>query len=229
MQINPLNNASLFFNGVSTGLSRKLAEKLLDMGARLFIIDSNTKALETFRHDLGDKLGNSVLYPVDEMNSFQIESAISKCYNGMKSFDCAVNNYLLPEGEMNILDCQIDYWNSILRINLAKIFSFLKYEISLMVGLNGGCIVNTFQSANSYAVEKNHAAFTLLNAVTGLTDITSKTFRKNKIGIYSFHPEVDNPFPEENNAAGKIDILKCIDNRAADEIVSLMERHYSKF
>lgn len=198
MSLDKLNNITLFYNGISSRFSYNLAYALINNGARLFITDTDSELLEKFRTELGNKIGNSVICSMSEGSAYQIESVISRCFEGMKTFTCAVNNYVLPESGLNLHDCTIDYWNSVFRTNMSGIFSFLKYELSLMVGFEKGCIINTFNPQLKSAAEQNHIVFTLLKAVTGLTEITAQTYGKNNIKIFSFYPDIKNLLPVEN-------------------------------
>ena len=198
MTINNLNNSSFFINGVSSQLSAAIAERLAGLGAKLFITDTDDEKLSDFKNVLNAGNANISTYHMRDMNSFQIEKSVGECFEKLKSFGCAINNYILPEADTNIIDCSIDYWNSFIKLNLSRFSAFLKYELSLMAGLKSGCIINTFTLANPVNMGECHATYTFLKAAMGLSEITSNTYKENKINIFSFYPE-EMVFLEEGN------------------------------
>jgi NAD(P)-dependent dehydrogenase (short-subunit alcohol dehydrogenase family) len=192
MQQNELNNVKIFYYGISSEFSIKLAEKLLQTGAILFITDANAMALEAFRKKYETFNGNSHFHRLLEDTPSQIEGSIVECFNKTKSFTCAINNFLIPDAKLNILDCSIDYWNSIFRTKMARFYTFIKYELSLMIGLRKGCLINTFNYPEMKIENDSHIVFAFLNSIIGLTESVGRTYSGAGIKISSYYPAIEN-------------------------------------
>ena len=195
MNFETLNNKSVFVNGASSFLGKRIAEALTCFDLKLFITDTNKEALQYFEHDFPDMIEPPITYQIKESNPFQIETSIDACFQNLKSIDYAVNNFTISNASSNILDCTNDYWNGLFRINLSKFFLFLKYELSLFIGLNNnGRIINTFSFSEGQIASDAHGICSILSSIAGLTEAVNCTYSKSGIKIYSFFPEIGNAF-----------------------------------
>ncbi len=204
---------SVYMHGITSLFSHSLAERFAKAGAAMFLTDPDINVLRriVYKMKLG---GKKEVLQLDEHDAYQIEYGINKAYSFLGSFDCAINNILLPEITTNIIDCSMDFYNKEFRTSFLSIFFFIKYEISLLLGLHkGGSVINVFHLYDDQLLLDSHLTYSYLSAMKGMTASLGRTYRDEDISILSYL--IQNPRP----AAGtrmKLETLDATDLMTID-------------
>jgi NAD(P)-dependent dehydrogenase (short-subunit alcohol dehydrogenase family) len=176
----------VYLNGVNSIAACSLAELISKKGADLFLTDDNADALQLAIPHL-DPASHTGSATINSREQYQIEYAVNKAYAFLGPIDCAINNYFLPEMTTNIIDCSPEFYNYEFKGSFLRAFLFIKYEMSLLLGLQkGGKIINLFHLTGNDLLQDSHATYAFMCAMKGLSTSISETYKEQKIKVESF-------------------------------------------
>ena len=129
--------------GGATGIGRSTALAFSREGAKVAIADINDNAGQETVNEIQSAGGEAIFVHTDVSQSRQVESLVDQVVQTWKSLDCAFNNAGIL-GDINSVDqTSEENWDRVMGVNLKGIWLCMKYEISEMLKLGGGTIVNT--------------------------------------------------------------------------------------
>ena len=223
MSIDKVKNMSFYINGLSDKTSQELVKTLAANGARLFLSDQNKEILRKSEEKISKMDCNAHYLLVDPKDSYQVENVINKAFNSLKTLDVAINNFSLQTIPTNIIDCSVDYLFRSCISGLSSVFLLMKYEISLMLGLQSkGTIINIFSSNGKIDFMNSHATIAYLHAIKGLTMSTADSYSGNGIRIKSFYVQNENRDSQGAKRKPKyaiVDLAGPLGNKSIENIV----------
>jgi len=184
---------SFYINGLNTKTGQELVKTLSGYDTRLFLSDINKEVLEKLKEKISEKNCEPYFLQVDIRDPYQVEGVINKAFKSLKTIDCAINNFSLHTIPTNIIDCSVDYLVRTCMSSLSSVFTLMKYELSLLLGLQSkSTIINIFSSNREIDFVNSHATAAYLHAIKGLTLATSNSYANNGIVIKSFYVQYGN-------------------------------------
>jgi NADP-dependent 3-hydroxy acid dehydrogenase YdfG len=209
MKPDKFENMAFYINGLSTRTGSELVSYLSDFDTNMFLSDSNREVLQKTEQKLMNKRGKAHFFVSDNRDYYQVEEVINRAFKTLKTLDCAINNFSLQTVPTNIIDCSADFMLRSCMSSLSSVFLLMKYELTLMLGLQKKCtIINLFASTKEIDFKNSHATTAFLHAVKGLTISTAKTYHESGISIKSFLVQ----FEDKKRKGGSIsDIVKITD------------------
>jgi len=187
MKTDKIKNMSFFLNGLSTRSGQEISRFLSEHGTRLFLSDVNKEVLQKAEEKISKTNCEAHYLLTDTRDSYQVEEAINRAFKTLKTLDCAINNFSLHSIPTNIIDCSVDFLVRNCISSLSGVFLLMKYELSLLLGLQKpGAIINIFSSNKTIDFENSHATTAYLHAIKGLTLSTANSYAEHGIKIKSF-------------------------------------------
>lgn len=225
MHTDKFKNKAFFLNGLSSKSGRELVRFLSGKGVRLFLSDASRETIQRTEESLLGKNCEAHFMLTDNRDPYQVEEAVNKAFKTLKTLDCAVNNFPLNSTPTNIIDCSVDFLARSCMSGLSGVFLLMKYELSLLLGLQKpGSIINIFTSNRIIDFQNSHATTAYLHAIKGLTIATSNTYAENGIKIKSFFVQYDETNSSMQNRSIIIsDLLEPFENYTADSISEVLE------
>lgn len=222
MNTDKIKNMSFFLNGLSTRPGQELVRYLSGCGTRLFLSDSNKDVLQNTEEKISRSNCEAFSLLTDNRDPYQVEEAINKAFRTYKTLDCAINNFSLHSIPTNIIDCSVDFLVRNCMSSLSGVFLLMKYELSLLLGLQKpGAIINIFSSNKLIDFENSHATTAYLHAIKGLTLATSNSYAGNGIKIKSF-------FIQNDETGSALQKNKYIIKDLADPFENIIETSISE-
>ncbi|TLS21075.1 uncharacterized protein PpBr36_10647 [Pyricularia pennisetigena] len=173
----PLNSKTCLVTGGAGGLGKYLARGFLQAGATVVICDRNKEALAQTTTELS-KLGSVMGFAADVSKQGDVQQLFDDITSKLGSIDVLVNNAGITDGNTPVGDCDPDWWDRVIAVNLTgpMLVSRLAIKSMLQKPSPGGCIIN-IASISSVAGYMAGAAYTA--SKHGLIGLT-----KNIAGFY---------------------------------------------
>jgi len=176
-----------FVTGASKGIGYSIAERLLEMGASVFIVsrdpESLKKALESF-----SSVGSVAGIECDMRNQSQVESAISVCKAAFGGIDILVNNAGFGIFGKTVEEMTPEEFRAIIETNLIGVFYACHQSIPIMKKRGGGYIFNI----SSLAGQNAHPRMAAYNAskfgLNGFSEAMMQEVRADGIKVTAICP-----------------------------------------
>ena len=176
-----------FVTGASKGIGFAIAERLLQMGASVFICSRNLNEIGIAVSELssvGPVSGTSC----DVRDEAQIISAISECVETFGGLDILVNNAGFGVFGKTVEEISSDEFRSIIETNLLGVFYACHHSIPLMKKRGGGYIINI----SSLAGQNAHPRMAAYNAskfgLNGFSEAMMQEVRADGIKVTAICP-----------------------------------------
>jgi len=173
--------------GASNGLGRAIAEAFAAEGAKVVLAARRKDALEEVAAGIKKAGGTALVAPTDVTKEPEILALFEKTKAAYGRLDVLVNNAGVPTSTPTE-EMTLDYWQSVLDVNLTAVFLCSREAIKIMKGQGGGRIIN-MGSISARTPRPDSIGYTTTKfAVEGLT--RSLTFDGRKYGVVAsmIHP-----------------------------------------
>ncbi|MEM9488539.1 MAG: SDR family oxidoreductase, partial [Myxococcota bacterium] len=141
--------------GAGRGIGRAITHRLVELGARVAIVDRDGDAAR----DAADELGEScVAVPADVADESAVAAAVAASVAAMGGIDIAVNNAAIAGGHSGpITALDMAAWRRVLDVNLTGAMLIAKHCVPVMPE-QGGAMVN-IASTRALQSEPNWEAY----------------------------------------------------------------------
>lgn len=169
--------------GAGNGIGRRIAERLVDLGAFVVAVDRVQSAIESVERELSPHC-KGIVADLSELQS--LRTVVSEA----GSVDLLVNSagilVLEPFGEQTV-----DVWDKTMDIN-ARCCWFLSHELGKgMAERRQGAIVNISSQSSSVAVSEKHMAYsTSKAAVDHITRLSAYALASSNVRVNAVNPTV---------------------------------------
>ena len=191
--MNRLEGKVAFVTGGSKGIGFSVAERLLEMGARVLICGREAQTIEKAAQLLSSK-GEVSWIVCDVRDESQVKSAIARCVAQFGGIDILVNNAGFGIYGKTVEEMTSDEFRSIIETNLLGVFYACHESIPLMKARGGGYIINI----SSLAGQNAHPRMAAYNAskfgLNGFTEAMMQEVRADGIKVTAICPGSVNTF-----------------------------------
>ncbi|MFX0184152.1 MAG: SDR family NAD(P)-dependent oxidoreductase [Candidatus Hodarchaeota archaeon] len=133
-----LKNKRVFITGGAKGIGKATAERFLDEGSKVIVLDRDEKALI----DLGKQLTDlSGIISADVTDSNAVSRSFNELDEIFNGLDILINNAGVSIRH-SFVNITLKEWSTILDVNLKGIFIVAQKAAQFMLNENGGVILN---------------------------------------------------------------------------------------
>lgn len=206
--------------GGASGMGHAVAQRLLELGAKVAIGDINESAVLKAAASLGDAC---LPITVDVADESSVKRAIQQVEENFGRLNLAVNSAGVQLSCAPLADLDVENINRTLDINLKGLMYCLKHEIAVIRknGSEGGAVVNIASAAASQPLAFNGPYSASKAGVVAITKSVASEESRNRIRVNSLSPgitdtpmmrdaNIDDSFALQNTPIGRIGTTKDI-------------------
>ena len=177
---NGMNGRVALVTGGASGIGRATAARLAAQGARVVVADVDRAAGEDAAAAIRSAGGDARFVQADVTDQASVNAMVTAAVDAYGRLDCAHNNagVLGPVGDM--LDCSIEDYERVMRVNVRGVWLCLQAQIRQMLTQEpppgGHAIVNTASVAGLVSSPLIAAYNASKHAVVGLTRSTARAY-----------------------------------------------------
>ncbi len=190
--------------GGASGIGKATAERFLEEGAKVAIMDLSEDSCRAVSDELKQKGYEPVFITGDVSDYDDVKRMVSEAVKALGRIDVLFNNAgILVEGTVE--QVSEEAWDRIMDVNVKGVFLMCKEVVPLMLGQGGGTIVNT-ASCSGLVGDRNAIAYnTSKGAVVLMTKCLALDYAQKGIRANCVCPgEIDTPmFRQEARSRNK--------------------------
>lgn len=173
--------------GAAGGIGSVMARKLADNGAKVFLLDIDSR-VEEVRDSIREKGGTADCLAIDLTSEADWETAGKMAMDRFGRVDVLVNNAGINIRK-TIEEMTLDEWNKMMLVNVGSVFLGCKTVIPYMKAQGGGVIINTSSVCGLIGHLYTPEAYTAgKGALTTLTKSIAARYAKYGIRCNSINP-----------------------------------------
>jgi 3-oxoacyl-[acyl-carrier protein] reductase len=163
-----LANKIALITGAGSGFGAGIARTFAREGAKVAVVDINTKAAEDVAATIG---ADAIALHADVSRRADVESAVQATVAAFGGLDILVNNAGVAHTRGPLAEVSEEEFDRVLAVNLKSIFLFAKAAVPLMRRRGGGVIINIGSTAGI----RPRPGLTWYNASKGAVNLMSKS------------------------------------------------------
>jgi len=140
-----LKGRKIVITGGASGIGQATAERFLEEGSQVCVIDRDPQARERVVQELP---GLTAALAADVADRTQAEQAFAEAVDRMGAVDVLINNAGISIRH-DFLDITQDEWGKVLGVNLTGVFNMAQTAARHMVARGSGVILNTASTAGN--------------------------------------------------------------------------------
>lgn len=175
--------------GGGSGIGQGFAHALGEAGAKVAVVDMNTKAAEAVAHELTVTGVDAIALTADVTRPDQVQKMADSVVNHWGSLTIGVNNAGIA-GWFDAETMPVEEWRKIMAVNLDGVFYCAQAEARIMLAAGYGKIINTASmSAHISNTPQNQAAYNASKAgVLHLTRSLATEWAARGVRVNSISP-----------------------------------------
>jgi 3-oxoacyl-[acyl-carrier protein] reductase len=139
--LNELSGKTAIITGSARGIGLAIAEKFIQLGAKVVISDINETLAKQTAETLKAAGGDAIAIPANVTSVEDAQNLIEKAAEAYGSVDILVNNAGITKDTLLIRMSEKD-WDAVINVNLKGAFNCLKAAAKVMMKQRSGKIVN---------------------------------------------------------------------------------------
>lgn len=196
----------VIITGGASGIGKATAERFLEEGAKVAILDVSEKNGETALKELKKKGFTPLILTGDVAKSSDVKKMVSTAKAKLGRIDVLFNNAgILVEGTVE--DVTEKDWDRIMAVNVKGVFLMAKEVVPIMLKQRKGAIVNN-ASCSGLVGDRNAIAYnTSKGAVVLMTKCMALDYAKKNIRVNCVCPgEIDTPMLRQEARSRKMPV-----------------------
>jgi meso-butanediol dehydrogenase/(S,S)-butanediol dehydrogenase/diacetyl reductase len=165
-----LRDKRVLITGGASGIGAATAERFLEEGARVCVLDRDGKACAAIRHQLSG-LSEAIIADVTDL--MQVEAALADAVRVMDGVDVLINNAGISIRH-NFLDITPEEWDQVIAVNLTGVFyvaqTAARYMMDRFSAEQGSGVILQTASTNGIVGQPYYAGYNATKA--GVIELT---------------------------------------------------------
>lgn len=174
--------------GSAAGIGRATALKFAEHGAKVVVSDIQAEGGEETAKMIKDAGGDAFFMACDTSDADQIAALIGKTIETYGRLDCACNNAGIEGDVAPLLDQTMENYDHIMAVNARGTFLCMQAEMTEMLKIGGGAIVNLSSIAGLIGFPGISPYVAAKHAVNGMTKNAALEYGKAGIRVNSVCP-----------------------------------------
>jgi NAD(P)-dependent dehydrogenase (short-subunit alcohol dehydrogenase family) len=137
-----LDGGVALVTGGGMGIGKAYCQALGDAGAKLALVDFNTKVADETAQELGKQGIEAIVVKADVSKSAEMNAAVDKIVQHFGKLTIAVNNAGIGQW-VDAEACTDEDWRKVMSVNLDGVFYSARAEAKVMLKAGYGKIINT--------------------------------------------------------------------------------------
>jgi NAD(P)-dependent dehydrogenase (short-subunit alcohol dehydrogenase family) len=185
--VGQLQDKVAIITGSSGGLGKGMAEVFAAEGAKVVLAARRKDVLESVAADIRGKGGQAMAVQTDVTKEAQVIELFAKAMKAHGRVDILINNAGVPT-HTPTEDMTLEYWQSVIDINLTAVFLCSREAIRVMKKQGGGRIIN-IGSISAIVPRRHSIAYAATKAaIEGLTHSLTLDGRDYNVVASYIHP-----------------------------------------
>lgn len=181
----------VIITGGAGGIGKVTAEKFLDQGAKVVLVDLFADHLAQTKEELQSR-GEVHTIQADVSNEEDVKKYVSETVDRYGKIDVFFNNAGIEGKVAPITEQNVEDLDKVLAVNVRGVFLGLKHVLAVMKDQGYGSVINTSSVAGLHGSPGVTPYIASKHAVVGLTKATAIEFAPYNIRVNSVHPSPAN-------------------------------------
>ncbi len=163
-----LQGKATFVTGAASGFGRGIAERFVEEGAEVAVVDLNGDGAKAVADELGDR---AIALTCDVSKGDQMQASIDAAIEAFGGLDVVVNNAGWSHRNMPLLDVDYETFKRVYEINVDSIFHSAKAVVPHWRARGGGVMINVGSTAGI----RPRPGLTWYNSTKGAVHLMTKS------------------------------------------------------
>lgn len=182
-----LEGKTAVITGGGRGIGAATAEKFLEEGANVVVVDVNQEDLDHVINEASEHKSRILGVKADITNKEDIDHVLEKSVQAFSKIDILINNAGIT-ADAQLLKMEEEDWDKVINVNLKGVFLVTQKAAALMKEQQSGVILNASSVVGIYGNfgQTNYAASKF--GINGMTKTWAKELGRYKIRVNSVAP-----------------------------------------